>query len=151
MSLSVDDRLAIHDLINFHGHICDAGAFERFDELLTEDVVYDVSEVGSSVVGDFDGVMRGLDEVRRVSVALGAGNPVAHMVTNIVIGAVTADGVDVLSKGLSLMASGAVGAVTYRDRVVRTADGWRIAHRQVGARREPLTPYELPAPESAAR
>lgn len=44
--LSIEDRLAIHELINLHGHLCDAGAFDRFEEIMTEDVVYDVSDLG---------------------------------------------------------------------------------------------------------
>lgn len=142
MQLPIEDRLAIHDLINLHGHLCDAGAFDRFNELMTEDVTYDVRDVG----GD---VMHGLDQCRTASITLGAGNPIAHLVTNIVIGQVTADAVEVVSKGLGLMSSGAIGSVVYHDQVVHTTDGWRIAHRQVTARREPLSPYDLPDRRSA--
>ena len=35
------DRLAIHELLGLHGHLMDAGAFERLDELFTPDVVDD--------------------------------------------------------------------------------------------------------------
>jgi hypothetical protein len=135
--LSSDDRLAIHELLHLHGHLCDAGAFDRFDEIATEDVVYDVSDLGG-------GVLHGLDELRAASIALGAGNPVAHLVTNVVVGEVTAAGVDVVSKGLGVMESGAIGSVVYSDLVTLTAEGWRIARRQVIARRTPLAPYDLP-------
>lgn len=40
MALSVEDRLAIHDLVALHGHLMDAGEFDRLDELFTEDFVY---------------------------------------------------------------------------------------------------------------
>jgi hypothetical protein len=33
MSLTVDDRLEIHEVIALHGHLCDAGAYGRFDEV----------------------------------------------------------------------------------------------------------------------
>jgi hypothetical protein len=139
MPLSAEDRLAIHELLNLHGHVCDAGAFERFEEIFTADVVYDVTDLGG-------GTMRGLDECRDASIALGGGNPVGHHVTNVVVEAGgSSDGVDVVSKGLGLRADGTLGSVVYRDRVVRRPEGWRIAHRTVLGRREPLTPYELPA------
>lgn len=135
--LPIDDRVAIHELLNLHGHICDAGAFDRFEDIMTDDVTYDVSDLG----GD---IMHGLEELRAASVALGAGNPIAHLVTNVVIGEVTSDGVQVVSKGLGLMASGEIGSVVYCDRVIPTTEGWRIARRQVIARREPLSPYDVP-------
>jgi len=30
--LDPDDRLEIHEVISLHGHLCDAGTYERFDE-----------------------------------------------------------------------------------------------------------------------
>ncbi len=137
MLLSTADRLAIHELLNLHGHLCDVGAFDRFDEIMTADVTYDVSDLGG-------GVMHGVDECQAVAIALGSGNPVAHLVTNIVIGEATTAGVDVASKGLGVMGSGTIGSVVYLDRVIRTTHGWRIARRRVIARRVPLSPYDLP-------
>ena len=31
MTLSAEDRLEINDVISLHGHLCDAGAYERLD------------------------------------------------------------------------------------------------------------------------
>jgi hypothetical protein len=137
MQLSADDRLSIHELINRHGHICDAGAFERFEEIMTPDVVYDVSRLGGEV-------MLGIDQVRSAAITLGEGNPIAHHVTNIVFGLVEADGVEVVSKGLGLSRSGSTASVVYHDKIVRTSNGWRIAHRQVLLRQTPLEKYALP-------
>jgi hypothetical protein len=69
----------------------------------------------------------GLAAIRAASLALGEGNPVAHLVTNIVASA-DADGDHAMarSKGLGVMASGAVGSVTYTDRLAQPA---RLAHR----------------------
>ena len=47
------ERIRIHELINLHGHLMDEAEFDRLDELLTDDVVYDVSALG------------GEDQVRR--------------------------------------------------------------------------------------
>lgn len=42
------DRIAITDLISQHGHLVDTG--ERFDDLFTPDVGYDVSDLGGGVI-----------------------------------------------------------------------------------------------------
>ena len=132
MTLSVEDRLAITDLINRHGHLSDAGELDAWAELFTEDVVYDVTDLG------FDAI-EGLAATRELALALGNRNPVAHHVTNVVVTEEDA-GARAISKGLGVMAGGTIGSVTYTDVVVRTTEGWRISRRTVRARREPLTP-----------
>ncbi|MFF0154445.1 nuclear transport factor 2 family protein [Micromonospora sp. NPDC005203] len=131
MLITMDDRIAITDLINLHGHLTDRGDFDGLATLFTEDVVYDVSTLGG-------GELVGLAAVREAGLALADANPVAHHVTNIVLRE-TADGtVSALSKGFGVMADGSTGSVTYEDTVERTAAGWRITHRIVRARRRPL-------------
>ncbi|WP_329010123.1 nuclear transport factor 2 family protein [Micromonospora rifamycinica] len=39
MGPSVEDRLAIHELVALHGHLMDSGEFGRMDELFCADVV----------------------------------------------------------------------------------------------------------------
>jgi SnoaL-like domain len=124
-----DDRIAVTDLINQHGHLVDAG--ERFDQLFTADAQYDVTDLGG-------GVIAGADALWEAGLALGDNNPVAHHVTNIVLSEVGPDEVTAKSKGLGVMADGSCGSVTYEDTVVRTTNGWRISHRRVLARRRPL-------------
>jgi hypothetical protein len=46
VALSVEDRLAVHELVSLHGHLMDSGEFDRMDELFCADVVYDVSGFG---------------------------------------------------------------------------------------------------------
>ena len=131
MAITTDDRITITDLINSHGHLTDRGDFDGLAALFTEDVVYDVSALGS-------GTLVGLAAAREAALALADGNPVAHHVTNIVLRE-TADGVvNALSKGLGVMADGSTGSVTYEDTIERTAVGWRIAHRVVRPRRTAL-------------
>jgi hypothetical protein len=132
VTLSVEDRLAVTELISLHGHLIDAGAMERLHELFTPDVVYDVSHLGG-------GMLTGIDAIREAGLALGADNPVAHHVTNIVINRIDDDHVAAWSKGLGIRTDGTVGSVVYKDIVVRTQMGWRISHRAVLARRVPLS------------
>lgn len=132
MSLALADHLAITELVSSHGHLVDDGSLDRLEELFTSDVVYDLTDFGQ-------GPLSGVAAVREAALALGAANPVAHHVTNVVV-SVSADGrVRVRSKGLGVKADGSCGSVSYDDTVVRTADGWRISHRKVSPRRTPLS------------
>jgi SnoaL-like domain len=132
----VEDRLAIHELVALHGHLVDAGQLREKDlaRLFTPDVRYDVTALGGAV-------LVGLAAIRDASLELGSNNPVAHLVTNVVVHP-HPDGetATVWSKGLGVTQDGRVGSVTYHDVVTRTNDGWRIRARQVTPRREPLTP-----------
>jgi hypothetical protein len=132
MALTAEDRTAITDVLNRHGHLTDGGELDRMHELFTADVVYDVTDLGG-------GVLTGLAMLRDAAVALGAGNPVAHHVTNIVLTGTADDRVHALSKGIGINGDGTIGSVTYEDTVVRGDHGWRISHRTVRARRVPLT------------
>jgi hypothetical protein len=132
MTLTAEDRTAITDLINLHGHLTDSGEFDRMHELFTADVGYDVTDLGG-------GVLTGLATLRDAALALGQGNPIAHHVTNIVLTGVADDRVHALSKGIGINANGTIGSVTYEDTIVRGDSGWRISHRTVRARRVPLT------------
>jgi hypothetical protein len=132
MTLTLEDRLDVTELIALHGHLVDAGELDRLDEVFTEDVGYDLSDFGQ-------GELSGLAALREAALVLGAGNPVAHHVTNVVVEEVAPDRVRARSKGLGVMANGSCGSVTYEDTVVRVGTGvWRISHRTLRARRVPL-------------
>ena len=131
--LSADDRIAITDLINRHGHFVDNGQLDRMHEILADDVAYDVTDLGG-------GVLNGVAELNAAALALGQGNPLAHHVTNIVLDAGEDGVVTASSKGIGIMANGSIGSVTYKDRVERRKEGWRIVHRTVLRREAPLKP-----------
>lgn len=137
MTLPLEHRLAITELISLHGHLVDDGQLDRFEEVFTSDVVYDLSAYGQ-------GEVTGVAALREAALALGAGNPVAHHVTNVVIGEATGDEVRVRSKGLGVMADGSCGSVTYDDTVVRVGAGWRVSRRKVSPRRVPLSGTSRP-------
>ncbi len=75
---------------------------------------------------------------RSGALQLGAGNPVAHHVTNVVITSVEDDLVTVESKGLMLLGNGTVGSVRHVDTLRRHNGGWRISRRVILAQRTPL-------------
>ena len=90
--LSLEDRLSIHELVSLHGHLMDDGAFERFVELFTPDVEYDVSSMGR-------GELVGITAVAQAAQAMGDRNPLGHHVTNVVIVASGGSEASVRSKG----------------------------------------------------
>jgi hypothetical protein len=127
--MDLADRIAITDLINLHGHLVDSG--ERYDELFTPDVEYDVSDLGG-------GVITGRAALWDAGLALGDNNPVGHHVTNTVLTEVTPDEVTARSKAIGITADGNCASLVYEDVVVRTPDGWLISRRKVVLRRRPL-------------
>lgn len=132
MTLNIEDRLDILEVLALHGHLVDAGELDRMGEVFAEDATFDLT--------DFDaGIVTGLERLRAAALALGDGNPVGHHVTNTVLTAALDDGrVRALSKGIGINAGATCGSVTYEDTVVRGSAGWRIAYRRIVARRRPL-------------
>ncbi len=124
--MDVEDRLAIHELLALHGHLMDAGEFDRLGELLTADSVY--------------AGIAGFEALTAASKQLGGRNPVAHHVTNIVVSEDPDGTVRARSKGIGVYADGTAGSVVYDDVLRRTPAGWRIAERVISPRRTPLTP-----------
>jgi 3-phenylpropionate/cinnamic acid dioxygenase small subunit len=131
MTLSPSDRFAISELIAMHGHLTDDGELDRYDEVFTDDVVYDLTDSGL-------GELRGLPAIRDAARVLGDANPVGHHVTNTVIEEVRDGVVSARSKGIGVMAEGTTGSLTYEDLIERRHDEWRISRRKVVLRRRPL-------------
>ena len=130
-AVDVADRLAIHELLGLHGHLIDERRWDELGLVFTDDVVYDASDFGMPVT-------RSLGELvaEWTSEAGMARHPLAHHATNIVVDASATDGtVRVRSKGIGVGPGGRVGSVVYRDVVVRTAGGWRLAERICTRRR----------------
>jgi SnoaL-like domain len=146
MALSVDDRVAITDLINQHGHLTDRGDFDGMSALFTEDVTYDVSDFGA-------GVLTGLAAAREAALALGNANPVAHHVTNTVLDE-RADGVvHALSKrtpsngrlpgGGSHTESSAVAARRYTTELSREIERPIRRHPLLSMSAHPILRYRI--------
>ena len=132
------DRIRIHEVIGLHGHLVDEGEFQRFDEVFTDDVVYDVTALGGTR-------MTGASAIAAAGRVLGTANPLGHHVTNIVVLGIEGDRAQARSKGLAVMSDGTTGSVVYDDEIRRTDRGWRIAVRRVLPRRIPLQASGGPA------
>jgi hypothetical protein len=129
--LHAEDRWAIGETLSLHGHLFDGGHLDRLGEIFAPDVVYDMSAVG---VGTFEGI----EAIRSAALHLGAGNPIAHHVTNVVITSGEDGLVTARSKGLMLMANGTFASVTHLDTLRRRNGGWRISRRVITPQRTPL-------------
>lgn len=129
--MNTQDRLDIAEVLARQSHIIDRGELELLDAVFTADAIYDMSAAGLPVI-------EGVDALRTGALRLGAENPLAHHITNVVITRDGGDEADVDSKGLLLTADGHVRSVSHRDLLRRTAAGWRIARRTIVPQRAPL-------------
>ena len=147
MTLTADDRLEICEVIALHGHLCDAAAYGRFDEVFTPDFEVDASGLGRGPLPAGDPSRPRLEAYIAAAQRIGPGDALALHVTNVLV---REDGDDARawSKGFAVNRGGSVSSFTYEDQLVRTSQGWRIEHRKVSARREPgrgVEPCVLPA------
>jgi 3-phenylpropionate/cinnamic acid dioxygenase small subunit len=124
MALSAEQTLDIHRIVSLHGHLADLRAFDRFGEVFTDDVVYDMEGIGQ-------GTLRGTAALRDAALALGDRNPVGHHVTNVVVTEAVDGIVRVRSKFIGVMRDGRTGSGVYEDRLAETPSGWRIAYRAI--------------------
>jgi 3-phenylpropionate/cinnamic acid dioxygenase small subunit len=131
VELHTEDRQAISETLSRHGHLFDEGHLDRLGEIFTPDVVYDMSALG---VGTFEGIAA----IRNAALHLGAGNPIAHHVTNIVITSEEDDRATARSKGLIILADGTFASVTHLDSLRRHDGGWCISRRVISPQRTPL-------------
>lgn len=129
--LTTEDHRAIDRILALAGHILDRGELDRLEEIFTPEAVYDLGDVGA-------GTFEGIDAIRNGARTLGAGNPVAHHITNIVITDHKDDQAAAQSKGLIIMADGSVASVTHRDTLRHENGNWRISRRVILAQRTPL-------------
>jgi hypothetical protein len=128
VTIDLADRLAVHELLGLYGHLIDQRRWNELEQVFTADVVYDATDFGQPVTRS----LAGLQAVWTGDLTV---HPLAHHATNIVVTEDPDGTVRVLSKGIGVGNRGRVGSVTYHDVVVRTADGWRLAHRRAELRR----------------
>lgn len=131
-ALSLEDRLAIHELLARYGNIVDEREFSRTGEVFTTDARYDLTDLGLGAATGVAAIVAMWTE--------SDSHPLAHHVTNIEITEDSDGTVRVYSKIVGVGYKGRVGSATYRDIVVPTPDGWRIAERLVSLRRPEAIP-----------
>jgi 3-phenylpropionate/cinnamic acid dioxygenase small subunit len=129
--LDAIDIVLIHQLIGRYGHLIDHRQWDDFAELFVPDATIDYR-------GGTGHVERsGRDAIVTWFRELEATHPPAHHVTNIVVDETADPGgrVDVHSKFLAPFTRvehvpKRLYGGEYHDVVIKTADGWRFAHKQ---------------------
>jgi 2-(1,2-epoxy-1,2-dihydrophenyl)acetyl-CoA isomerase len=119
-SIETADRAAIEELLDVYGHIMDDADWAALDRVFTDDAVCDWTGFGLRVTTS----LKDLRSYFRADVR----HPNAHHVTNVVVD-LSGDDAIVRSKLLAVLDDGSVVTGEYRDRLRRTADGWRIHER----------------------
>ncbi len=125
---SIADRIEIDDLLTRYASALDAKDWDRFSTCFTADAHIDYTGAG--------GIKGSLDEVRQWLAQVMARFPMTqHLVTN---REVRIDGDRATCRSYLFNPMGVADGDdlvlffdggTYRDQLVRTADGWRIAER----------------------
>ena len=145
MSLSIADRIELHELAGRYGDIVDDRNWPGLDTVFTEEAVFEVVDLVS---------MEGLGRIRQYMENEGR-HPLAHLITNIHIRE-EAGQVQLLSRGIFPIASRKEGPGhrvfygSYYDQVVKTAAGWRISYRIFSTRRLEPWPQGVPAGRQGA-
>jgi len=126
VTLSAEDRIALHELIARYSHLLDRGGIDRMGEVFTEDCRFTVAY--------FDVDIHGLQPLIGFFQPTMAARPsVRHVITNIYTEATGINTAD-MHAYLQIVdaANNALTAVNfYHDHCVKTPAGWRIATRNV--------------------
>ena len=128
----MDDRAAIIDTVNRYATALDSRDWPLLDRVFTPDAV-----------GDFGGgAVEGREAIRSlVRRALGDAGPTQHLLGNHRL-EIDSDSARCVCQVRAFHADPAGSAEVYellgeyRDRLVRTSDGWRIAHRELAVNHE---------------
>lgn len=131
LDITAADRIAIHETISLHGHIADERDWDRWGEVYTDDLVFDLEDLGL-------GTTHGIAGLKAMADRFNGPQPLGHHTTNIVVVAQDGDRALARSKGLAVNADGTSGTVVYEDALRREPQGWRICERKVLARRAPV-------------
>lgn len=125
--MSPDDVVDIGQTQARYGYLMDDLAWDRIDQVFTEDCVFDASAFGLALGEGFAGV-RAVHE---------AGSPpLAHHGTNVLVERIDGDTATVRSKALGTYTKGRAFSGEYEDAMVKTAQGWRIRRRVVVLREQ---------------
>lgn len=120
------DRREIYDLLALYGHVADDPSPTGIRRVFTEDAVFDADDMGA-------GRYEGADAIAAFFARGKPPHPPSHHTTNVFAwddgGTVRALGKWIVPDGRGDVASG-----DYRDVLVRTEAGWRIAERIAIAR-----------------
>jgi 3-phenylpropionate/cinnamic acid dioxygenase small subunit len=123
MSISIEDRLAIHEVLALYGHLLDEDRWDDFHQVFAEEFAFDGTMFGF-------GVMHSVEELKANWASNEHRNSLQHHTTNVVVTEGPDGTVHAVSKAIGVGMKGRSGSATYRDVLIRTSAGWRLASRQ---------------------
>ncbi len=126
MELTLEDRLDICEIPGRYGDSIDDRDWDTLRSIFTEDAVFDLTALGSRRLVGIDEIVKFMEEE--------AAHPRTHMMTNIYVNP-TDEGAELRFRIVALLGQGKTGTASYYDQVVKTADGWRVKHRETTSRR----------------
>lgn len=126
MTISLGDRLELHELPGRYGDAIDDRDWERLDRIFTKDAVFDLTDLGVPMLEGLPAIKHFMDQ--------DAKHPKTHMMTNVYVDD-TDSGVKLYFRIVALQRGGLTGTASYYDDVVSTPAGWRVQHRVVTLRR----------------
>ncbi len=121
--LTPADHIEIREVLADYGHVVDDHDWDRAEDVFTPDVVFESNngEMVLNGIGDIVATFRGR-------------NMYAHVTTNTTLRENSDGTVSAHSKFLGFPNEGPPVTGDYRDRLVRTAAGWRLARRSAEIR-----------------
>ena len=124
-SLTLEDRLTLHELIARYAHLLDLGGVDRLGEIYAEDARFCVPALDV----DINGLPALIDFFRATMAQM---STVRHVISNVFVEATGKDMADV--HAYLHIVDAATKAITtvgvYHDNCVRTAAGWRVADNE---------------------
>ncbi len=127
--MDLADRLELHELPGRYGDAIDDRDWPALASIFTETATFDLTDLGVPLLVGLPRIQEFMDKE--------AAHPRTHLMTNVYVNE-TADGVELRFRIVALLPEGKVGTASYYDRVVKTADGWRVQDRVVTLRRRAL-------------
>jgi hypothetical protein len=126
--MELADRLELHELPGRYGDLIDDRDWDGLSRIFTGDAKFVLPR---KTIDGLAAIQAFMDDPARK-------HPRTHLMTNIYVDEV--DGATIMHFRLvGMLPDGRMWSVRYRDEVVKTPDGWRVAHRVVTE-----TPYEEP-------
>jgi hypothetical protein len=124
--VDIGDRLELHELPGRYGDAIDDRDWDRLDSIFTDDAVFDLTDLGSRR-------LEGLDDIKRF-MDVEAQHPRTHLMANIYADE-TPEGATLSFRIIAMLPERRLATASYVDQVVKTPEGWRVAHRVITARR----------------
>ena len=124
--MDVADRLELHELPGRYGDAIDDRDWAALDRIFTADAVFDLTDLDGPRLEGLEAIKAFMDAEAR--------HPRTHTMTNVYVDE-TDEGTELHFRILALLPEGRMGTASYHDKVVKTADGWRVADRFVALRR----------------